>query len=69
MRLVILALGATSFIGCTTTTQTTSTRPGYDQTTKKIYTKEELDKRGRQSVGESLAAQDEQITLTHGRGR
>ena len=63
---VILALATTSFVGCTTapTTQT-----NYDQTTKKVYTKAELDKRGRQTPAEALAAQDEQITIMQGRGR
>ena len=64
----ILALAIGSFAGCTSTTQTT-TKADYDQTTKKVYTKQELDKRGQQTVADSLAAQDEQITITHNRGR
>jgi hypothetical protein len=68
IRFAILALAVVSFAGCTTSTQTT-TRTDYDQTTKKVYTKEELEKRGQQTVPDSLAAQDEQITITHNRGR
>ena len=67
IRFAILALAVATFAGCTTSTQTT--RADYDQTTKKVYAKEELDKRGRQTVADSLAAQDEQITITHGSGR
>ena len=66
IRFAILALAATSFIGCTTS-PTASTQPAYDQTTKKVYTKAELDKRGRQTTAEALAAQDEEITISHGR--
>ncbi|MDQ6624271.1 MAG: hypothetical protein M3Y86_12420 [Verrucomicrobiota bacterium] len=55
--------------GCTTSTKTTAAdtgtqRPGYDASNRKVYTKEELDKRGRQTPGEDLAAQDEEITYT-----
>ncbi|MGZ4965685.1 MAG: hypothetical protein ACXWFY_09140 [Chthoniobacterales bacterium] len=52
--------------GCTTTSTTTasnSTKP-LNTTEKKVYSKEELDKRGRQTPGEALAAQDEEITYT-----
>jgi len=68
IRFAILALAVVSFAGCATSTQT-ATRSDYDQTTKKVYAKEELDKRGRQTVADSLAAQDEQITITHNGGR
>lgn len=53
--------------GCTSTSTTTvatdSTKPVYT-TEKKVYPKEELDKRGRQTPGEALAAQDPSITYT-----
>lgn len=60
----ILPFVAVSFIGCTSTAApTASTRPTYT-TEKKVYSKEELDKRGRQTPGEALAAQDASITYT-----
>jgi hypothetical protein len=67
----LLPLIAVSFIGCTTTatpTASTSTKPVYT-TEKKVYSKEELDKRGRQTPAEALAAEDPSITVQQGRGR
>ncbi len=67
----ILPLLAVSLVGCTSTAQptaSTSTRPVLT-TEKKVYSKEELDKRGRQNPGEALAAQDASVTIQQGRGR
>jgi outer membrane receptor protein involved in Fe transport len=67
ISLTVAALALASLTSCTTTTPTTatdtSTRPVYT-TEKKSYPKEELDKRGRQTPGEALAAQDPSITYT-----
>lgn len=62
--IAVLAIATVSFVGCTTSTPTASNTPAYDQTQKRVYTKEELDKRGRQTPGEALAAQDASITLS-----
>ncbi|MDQ6912291.1 MAG: hypothetical protein M3119_04600 [Verrucomicrobiota bacterium] len=67
MFLALTAFAVAMLPGCTTTTATTdsrSTKPVYT-TEKKVYSKEELDKRGRQTPGEALAAQDEEISITH----
>jgi PBP1b-binding outer membrane lipoprotein LpoB len=61
------ALAAIVLSGCTSTTATTdsrSTKP-INTTEKKVYSKEELDKRGRQTPADALAAQDEEITISH----
>jgi len=67
LSLCLAAVALVTFAGCTTTSTTTasdtSTRPVYT-TEKRSYPKEELDKRGRQTPGESLAAQDPSITYT-----
>ena len=67
IALPLLGLGAILLSGCTTGTPTASTRPTLT-TEKKVYSKAELDKRGRQTPGEALAAQDEQVTISQGRG-
>ncbi len=72
MKNAFLLLALTAFAvamlpGCTTTTATTdtrSTKPVYT-TEKKVYSKEELDKRGRQTPAEALAAEDPSITISH----
>ncbi len=59
-------MGLSFLAGCTTSTTVAAhdpTKPTYT-TEKKVYPKEELDKRGRQNVGEALAAQDPSITYT-----
>ncbi|MDQ6860056.1 MAG: hypothetical protein M3032_02730 [Verrucomicrobiota bacterium] len=63
---LVAAAGMSFLAGCTTTTTTAQndpTKPVYT-TEKKVYPKEELDKRGRQTPGEDLAAQDPEITYT-----
>ncbi len=65
--LALTAFAAVVFPGCTQTPATTdsrSTKPVYT-TEKKVYSKEELDKRGRQTPGEALAAEDPSITISH----
>ncbi len=70
-RLLITIAGAAglSFLaGCTTAPApvvANNTRPTYT-VDKKVYPKEELDKRGRQNIGAALAAEDPSITY-HGR--
>ena len=68
VSLALSALFAAVISGCTTTTATTtntkSTKPVYT-TEKKVYSKEELDKRGRQTPAEALAAEDPSITVEH----
>lgn len=67
ISVTMIAAIATAFSACTSSTTTTqntsSTRPIYT-TEKKVYSKEELDKRGRQTVQEALAAEDPSITTT-----
>ncbi|MFL6526652.1 MAG: hypothetical protein ACJ8HQ_06595 [Chthoniobacterales bacterium] len=64
----LTALMAVCFVtGCTstaTTAQNDSTRPIYT-TEKKVYSKEYLDKTGRQTPAEALAEADPSITVTH----
>ena len=64
--LALTAFAGAVLPGCTTTstTDTRSTKPVYT-TEKKVYSKEELDKRGRQTPGEALAAEDPSITISH----
>jgi hypothetical protein len=71
MKTLIISLAAIMGIcfvtGCTstaTTAQTDSTKPIYT-TEKKVYSKEYLDKTGRQTPAEALAAADPSITVTH----
>ena len=66
------ALATTAFLGgCTTpSTQTTSTqeRPDVEITSeKRSYSQKELQKRGRQNVGEALEAQDASVRISGGR--
>ncbi len=67
--LLALAISAPLVGACTTTTTTARTdRKDVEITTeKRSYSQAELLKRGRQTVGESLAAEDASITLSHGR--
>ncbi len=63
---LVCAAGLSFLTGCTTTTttaQTDSTKP-LITSEKRVYSKGELDKRGRQTPGEDLAAQDASITYT-----
>jgi hypothetical protein len=66
--IALIAMVAAAFPACTTSTTTAtnpnSTKPIYT-TEKRVYSKEELDKRGRQTPGEALAAQDPSITVSH----
>ena len=69
---ITFALAAVAFLsGCTTTTQTASTegqRPDVEITSEqRSYSQRELQKRGRQTVGESLAAQDASVRVSGGR--
>ena len=68
------ALATTAFLsGCTTTTstQTASTeqgRPDVEITSEgRSYSQRELQKRGRQTVGDSLSAQDASVRVSGGR--
>ncbi|MDQ6655111.1 MAG: hypothetical protein M3Y80_04780 [Verrucomicrobiota bacterium] len=69
--LLALAISAPLIAGCTTTTTTTAQttkRKDVELTTeKRSYSQAELQKRGRQTVGESLAAEDASISVSHGR--
>jgi hypothetical protein len=65
IRCAVLAFAAVSFVSCTSTatpTASTSTKPVMT-TEKKVYSKEELDKRGRQTPAEALAAQDPSVSI------
>lgn len=63
IRLAVAAFAAVSFVGCANSPTPASTRP-YIDTEKRVYSKEELDKRGRQTPGEDLASQDASITYS-----
>ena len=67
------ALATTAFLsGCTTTTSTQTAsaegRPDVEITSEgRSYSQRELQKRGRQTVGDSLSAQDASVRVSGGR--
>ena len=68
----LLAAAAFAQLGCTTTTTTTAQTTTRDprqgaSLDRRVYTQEELQKRGQPTLGGALEAQDASIRVTGGR--
>ena len=66
MTFAMMGLATIVLSGCTTSTAMINSRSTKEiyTTEKTVYSKEELDKRGRQTPAAALAAQDPSITVS-----
>lgn len=71
MKLIAVIALAAAFGACTSTSTTSTTpRPSHrDLAEKRVYTKEQFDKTGRQTVGGGLEQSDASIRLSGESGR
>ena len=68
ITVICISCASVILASCTTTTRTTETsRPAYDQTTKRVYTQEQMRKTGEQSPAAALEKLDASVTVSGNR--